>query len=427
MSKVKFIQISASNSSEYLQKLNLAKDQYTGAIIFGTYQDGTKTKQEIWANGVQYEVGGLGDVEGIINNVLVFGEDNTIVDSGIAKNTITEGYTKTSYEPVNAGEIDTLDTLRSRISKNSATGAPENYTFDQFIKDLFQKVNEEMTEDNLTYPTVTASVTGSQPYKLEVGDTTTKTLNVRVSKGAYTDGSFSTWAKTDGKEADTESTLSAGCTAGSYTICESGSTTAKSTNAAYTETLSAQFTYKTSGELSIPTAITESSKQYVVRQSYGASTNWKNAKSSYGNALFANNPISSGTCVSGPTGVQTLQLSASFYHKIGSNDAVLGKRTYSKSDSGIKNIGPGTVLYIPDGWTWGLTWVSMVEGSATEGAQYNTSTVYVSLPCNGTFNDSTISTTIPTNKPYKKYKKITFTNNMVSLANASSITLNIGI
>lgn len=425
MSKVKFIQISASNASEYLQKLNSAKDQYPGAIIFGTYQDGTKSKQEIWANGVQYEVGGFGDVEGLLDNVLVFGEDNTIIDSGIAKKDITEGYTKTSYEPVNAGEIDTLDTLRSRISKNSTTGAPENYTFDQFIKDLFQKINEEMTEDNLTYPTVTASVTGSQPYTLEVGDTTKKTLDVTVSKGTYTDGSFSTWAKTNGKEADTESTLSAGCTAGSYTICESGSTTAKSTNVAYTETLSAQFTYKTSGELSIPNAITESSKQYVVRQSYGASTNWENAKSSYGNSLFTSNPITAGTCTSSATAVRELSLSATFYHKIGSNNAALGKKTYSKSDNGISDIGYGTVLYIPDDWTWSLTWFSMKDAAVADD-QYIIDTVYVSLPCNGIFNDATVFTDAPTDKPYKKYKKITFTDKMVSLTKADRITLNIG-
>ena len=190
----------------------------------------------------------------------IFGEDNTIIDSGIAKKDITEGYTKTSYAPVNAGEINTLDALRSRISKNSASGAPENYTFDQFIKDLFQKVNDEVKTTDLTNPTVTASVTGSQSYTIEVGNSTSKTLNVKVSKGTYTDGSFSTWTKTDGKTADTKSTLSAGCTADNYTICESGSTTAKSTNADYTETLSAGFTYAASGELSIPTAITETSK-----------------------------------------------------------------------------------------------------------------------------------------------------------------------
>lgn len=418
MSKVKFIQISASNASEYLQKLNLAKDQYTGAIIFGTYQDGTKTKQEIWANGVQYEVGGLGDVEGIMNNVLVFGEDNTIVDSGIAKKTITEGYTKTSYEPVNAGEIDTLDTLRSRISKNSATGAPENYTFDQFIQDLFQKVNEEVTENNLTYPTVTASVTESQTYTLEVGDTTKKTLNVKVSKGTYTDGSFSTWTKTDGKEADTKSTLSAGCTEGSYTICESGSTTAKSTNTDYTETLSAQFTYS-NGELSIPTEITKTSKQYVVRQNYGASTNWENAKSSYGNALFTSNPITEGTCTSTATAAKTLTINADFYHFV-KGAAKLGAETYTKENAVITN---GDVIYIPNGWKWDLKWIVSGEPNTPATSNYTEETVYLELPSEK--NTAKFTSSVPTNTKYKTYKKITFNSNLPSYTTSNNPTLKI--
>lgn len=63
MSKVKFIQLSAENKSKYDEKLTEAKSSYPGAIIFVTYTDDTdnnKQKQEIWANGTKYEVGGGG-------------------------------------------------------------------------------------------------------------------------------------------------------------------------------------------------------------------------------------------------------------------------------------------------------------------------------------------------------------------------------
>ena len=90
------------------------------------------------------------DVEGVLDNVLVFGSDNTIIDSGISKDKIDEGFTKSEYDAVNASEINSLDALRDRIklrnTKTGATGAPENYTFDDFIKDLFQKVNAERKE-----------------------------------------------------------------------------------------------------------------------------------------------------------------------------------------------------------------------------------------------------------------------------------------
>lgn len=61
MSKVKFIQLSASSKSQYDTKLADAQSSYPGAIIFVTYTDDTdnnKQKQEIWANGTKYEVGG---------------------------------------------------------------------------------------------------------------------------------------------------------------------------------------------------------------------------------------------------------------------------------------------------------------------------------------------------------------------------------
>lgn len=61
MSKVKFIQLSAISKADYDKKLADAQSSYPGAIIFVTYTDDTnnnKQKQEIWANGKKYEVGG---------------------------------------------------------------------------------------------------------------------------------------------------------------------------------------------------------------------------------------------------------------------------------------------------------------------------------------------------------------------------------
>jgi hypothetical protein len=58
MSKVKFIQLTATNSSDYQTKINKALVDHPGAIIFvANNGDG---KQEIWANGLKYEVGGGG-------------------------------------------------------------------------------------------------------------------------------------------------------------------------------------------------------------------------------------------------------------------------------------------------------------------------------------------------------------------------------
>ena len=73
MSKVKFIQIgsdslqyddittgSGNKIEGYKSKLDKALKDYPGAIIFGTYTKGGEKKQEIWANGTSYSVGGGG-------------------------------------------------------------------------------------------------------------------------------------------------------------------------------------------------------------------------------------------------------------------------------------------------------------------------------------------------------------------------------
>ena len=56
MSKVKFIQLTATSTTDYQSKIEQTLQSYPGAIIFvANNGDG---KQEIWANGQKYEVGG---------------------------------------------------------------------------------------------------------------------------------------------------------------------------------------------------------------------------------------------------------------------------------------------------------------------------------------------------------------------------------
>lgn len=65
MSKVRFIQWGTPESpktyNDYTTSFESIKEQYPGGVIFVTYTDDkNKQKQEIWANGVQYSVGGGG-------------------------------------------------------------------------------------------------------------------------------------------------------------------------------------------------------------------------------------------------------------------------------------------------------------------------------------------------------------------------------
>ena len=58
MSKVKFIQLTATSTTDYQSKIAQALQSYPGAIIF--VANNGENKQEIWANGYKYEVGGGG-------------------------------------------------------------------------------------------------------------------------------------------------------------------------------------------------------------------------------------------------------------------------------------------------------------------------------------------------------------------------------
>lgn len=79
MSKVKFIQLTATSTTDYQSKIAQTLQSYPGAIIF--VANNGEGKQEIWANGQKYEVGGGGT-----GNV-IYG------DKSVNANGVAEGYT----------------------------------------------------------------------------------------------------------------------------------------------------------------------------------------------------------------------------------------------------------------------------------------------------------------------------------------------
>lgn len=91
MSKVKFIQWGTPEKpktyTEYTESFEDVKSQYPGGVIFVTYKDDKdKQKQEIWANGVQYSVGGGGG-----GNV-IYGETPVAANGKAGDITGEEGY-----------------------------------------------------------------------------------------------------------------------------------------------------------------------------------------------------------------------------------------------------------------------------------------------------------------------------------------------
>lgn len=93
MSKVKFIQWGTPESpktyNDYTTSFESIKEQYPGGVIFVTYTDDkNKQKQEIWANGVQYSVGGgggniiYGSVAPTENGEVIIGGDKVEGDDG---------------------------------------------------------------------------------------------------------------------------------------------------------------------------------------------------------------------------------------------------------------------------------------------------------------------------------------------------------
>lgn len=81
MSKVKFIQLTAT-AENYQSKIEQALQSYPGAIIF--VANNGEGKQEIWANGLKYEVGG-GGTGNVIYGDKPVRADGTISDGTVGK------------------------------------------------------------------------------------------------------------------------------------------------------------------------------------------------------------------------------------------------------------------------------------------------------------------------------------------------------
>lgn len=84
MSKVKFIQITAKDVSDYSDKLGKSLRDYPGAIIF--VANNGAGQQEIWANGLQYKVGGGGTVLYGLIDPPAFGKEYSVVVPNEAPN-----------------------------------------------------------------------------------------------------------------------------------------------------------------------------------------------------------------------------------------------------------------------------------------------------------------------------------------------------
>ena len=212
MSKVKFIQLSAASKSQYDKKLEEAQSSYPGAIIFVTYTDDTdnnKQKQEIWANGTKYEVGGgagnviYGDVPVNANGVA---GDYTGSEGSIyvykSENSQTAYYWESNkWEPFNVDaeniwfhEDITLAgnyTSIGNFSKTSIEGTAslydklglEDQTKDFSLKTLITKLLSEVVfptptdpspatlTSSVTAPSITSSTSGvSNDAILNIGD-----------------------------------------------------------------------------------------------------------------------------------------------------------------------------------------------------------------------------------------------------------------
>lgn len=76
MSKVKFIQLTATNTDDYNQKISQTRQSHPGAIIFVT--NNGNNEQEIWANDIKYDVSKETDISGLMN------KDGSNYEGGLA-------------------------------------------------------------------------------------------------------------------------------------------------------------------------------------------------------------------------------------------------------------------------------------------------------------------------------------------------------
>lgn len=197
MSKVKFIQWGTPTNpktiTQYNDDFGSVKEQYPGGVIFVTYTDDkNKQKQEIWANGVQYSVGGGGgniiygttapNAAGIVT---VDGSQVTGADGYIYIYTTPDSQTAYYWKDSKwvAFEVDaehiwfheditmagdytqvgnlTKDlhgtkSLKTELGKKSS----DSFTLKDVMTQLLsQVVFPQLTENDYTYPQLTSSVT----------------------------------------------------------------------------------------------------------------------------------------------------------------------------------------------------------------------------------------------------------------------------
>lgn len=206
MSKVKFIQITATTVANYQTKINKALEDFPGAIIF--VANNGEGKQEIWANGLKYEVGGGGgnviygdkpvNAQGVISDGTTGSEGSIYVYK--SENSQTAYYWDgTKWEPFNVDaenvwfhEDITLAgnyTSIGNFSKTSITGTASLYdklglkddTTDFSLKTLITKLLSEVvfpTPGNPSYATLTSSVTAPSITSSTSGVSNDAILNI---------------------------------------------------------------------------------------------------------------------------------------------------------------------------------------------------------------------------------------------------------
>ena len=236
MSKVKFIQLSATSKSQYDKKISEAKLSYPGAIIFVTYTDDTdnnKQKQEIWANGLKYEVGGggtgnviYGDIPVNANGQVVLEEDaegnptevqsgeegSIYIYKGLTSQTAYYWSTDKKWKPFNidaenvwfhgditmAGDYTQIGNLKKPNQTNSLVSQlgvnGTNFSLKTLMDKMFSQEKFNTAEWNYIFsatlgaPTITISNTSGGLFGdwAIVGTNVTKTSNYKTLSSSCT-------------------------------------------------------------------------------------------------------------------------------------------------------------------------------------------------------------------------------------------------
>lgn len=201
MSKVKFIQITATTVEDYNKKILKALTDYPGAIIF--VANNGEGKQEIWANGLKYEVGGGGgnviygdkpvNAQGIISDGTTGGDGSIYVYK--SENSQTAYYWDgNKWEPFNvdaenvwfhdditmAGSYTTIGNL----SKGSTTGTKS-------VKTLLGKTGTSFTLLDFVTGMLSKAVASGAEFSTSIGQTKAEgTLSVKNGENAVSTNSY---------------------------------------------------------------------------------------------------------------------------------------------------------------------------------------------------------------------------------------------